>query len=54
MATVAYDRQTMNSPNPIARFAHRARMARSLNMARQLLPQGGAIVDFARARASSP
>lgn len=46
MATVAYDRQTINSPNPIARFAHRARMARSLNMASQLLPQGGSIVDF--------
>jgi len=30
---IAYDRQTVNSPNPLARYAHRSRLAKSLQLA---------------------
>ncbi|MEW6639896.1 MAG: methyltransferase domain-containing protein [Pseudomonadota bacterium] len=46
MAAVSYDRQTINSPNPLARFAHRSRMARSVALVEQHLPQRGVVVDF--------
>lgn len=45
-ATVSYDRQTINVPNPLARFAHKNRIAVMLEMARRLLPPNGAMVDF--------
>ena len=32
--TIAYDRQTINSPNPLARFAHRSRLAKSIKLAK--------------------
>lgn len=43
--TVPYDRQTLDTPNPIARFAHRARFARSLAFIGGL-PPGAAILDY--------
>jgi hypothetical protein len=43
---VSYDRQTVNSPNPLARFSHRSRVAKSVALADKLLPQNGAIIDF--------
>jgi SAM-dependent methyltransferase len=44
--TVSYARQTLDSPNPLARFAHRSRYKVSLDLADRLLPQHGALVDF--------
>lgn len=43
---VAYDRQTVNSPNPIARFSHRRRAAKSVALAEKYLPSRGIIADF--------
>jgi tRNA G46 methylase TrmB len=43
---ISYDRQTINSSNPIARFAHRARIRKSLTLAKKLAPAGATIVDF--------
>jgi len=43
---VSYDRQTINSPNPLARFAHRKRVAKSVALAEKYLPQKGVVVDF--------
>lgn len=34
-AVVDYEKQTVNHPNPLARFAHRSRMARSLRVVRK-------------------
>ncbi|MBR1219995.1 methyltransferase domain-containing protein [Bradyrhizobium sp. U87765 SZCCT0131] len=46
MAAVSYDRQTINSPNPLARYAHRSRVARSVALVEQHLPLNGNVVDF--------
>jgi len=43
---VPYEEQTLNHPNPIARFAHRARYRNALNLAERQLPVGGTILDF--------
>jgi SAM-dependent methyltransferase len=43
---VSYERQTVNSPNPLARFAHKSRIARSQAIAKRHLPKEGAFVDF--------
>ena len=43
---VSYEAQTLKNPNPIARFAHTQRYARSVSLASDLLPKGGTIVDF--------
>jgi len=43
---VTYDRQTINSPNPLARFSHRSRTSKSVNLACECLPEGGTVVDF--------
>lgn len=43
---VSYEEQTLNSPNPITRFAHRSRYKVSLDLGDKLLPKGGVIVDF--------
>ena len=43
---VSYARQTINSPNPLARFAHRSRVAKSVALAEKYLPQKGVVVDF--------
>jgi hypothetical protein len=46
LRTVPYDRQTINSPNPLARFAHRIRAGKSVAIAEKLLPRNGVVVDF--------
>lgn len=46
MTMVSYDRQTINSPNPLARYAHRSRVAKSVAFADKNLPQHGVVVDF--------
>ncbi len=43
---VSYDRQTTNSPNPIARYAHRKRVANSVSLIAKHLPQDGRVCDF--------
>ena len=43
---VSYERQTVDSPNPIARFAHRSRVAKSVALAEKYLPPEGMVVDF--------
>jgi SAM-dependent methyltransferase len=43
---IAYQNQTFNTPNPIARFAHRTRLRRSLQYASDLLPKDGRVLDF--------
>jgi len=43
---IPYDRQTINTPNPFARFSHRRRMANSVALAEKLLPENGVILDF--------
>jgi 2-polyprenyl-3-methyl-5-hydroxy-6-metoxy-1,4-benzoquinol methylase len=42
----SYERQTVNSPNPLARFAHRSRVTKSVALAEKYLPQEGVVVDF--------
>src|SRR5271165_1307724 len=37
---------TVETPNPLARFAHRTRMARSVALVERYLPPEGALVDF--------
>jgi 2-polyprenyl-3-methyl-5-hydroxy-6-metoxy-1,4-benzoquinol methylase len=46
MPNVAYQDQTFNTRNPIARYAHRARLQRSIGYADGLLSHGGHLVDF--------
>ena len=43
---VPYEEQTLNHPNPIARFAHRARYRSALKLAERYLRSGGSILDF--------
>jgi SAM-dependent methyltransferase len=43
---LTYAQQTHDSPNPIARFAHRRRYEAALALADMLLPKGGTLVDF--------
>jgi hypothetical protein len=43
---VSYDRQTVNSPNPLARFSHRSRVRKSVSLGEKHLPQNGIVVDF--------
>jgi 2-polyprenyl-3-methyl-5-hydroxy-6-metoxy-1,4-benzoquinol methylase len=44
--TISYQDQTFNTPNPIARYAHRSRLRRSLAHAMSLLPDRGQVLDF--------
>tara|TARA_X000001316_G_C919229_1_gene33357 strand:- start:219 stop:902 length:684 start_codon:yes stop_codon:yes gene_type:complete len=44
--SISYEKQTYNSPNPIARFAHRSRFKASIELAARLLPLDGLLVDF--------
>lgn len=44
--TVSYSKQTYDSPNPIARFSHRARLAKSLAIAKQYIVGESTAVDF--------
>ena len=43
---VSYEKQTVDSPNPLARFAHRSRIQKSLAIVDELLPAEGAFADF--------
>lgn len=43
---VTYEEQTIDAANPIVRFAHRRRMALSLEITLRVIPQGGAVADF--------
>ena len=43
---VSYDRQTLKTPNPIARFAHRRRYATTLDLVSRLVPDRGRLLDF--------
>lgn len=44
--TVEYEKQTLDHPNPIARYAHRARFARSKKIVLSRLEEGSVIVDY--------
>jgi len=46
MKKVPYNRQTTDTPNPIARYAHLSREGHALAKVEQLLPPGGRVVDF--------
>ena len=43
---IPYEEQTLNHPNPIARFAHQARYSNSLSLVVKALPPDGTILDF--------
>jgi SAM-dependent methyltransferase len=46
VVVVSYEKQTVDSPNPLARFAHRARIQKSLTIVDEYLPGGGRFADF--------
>lgn len=43
---VTYDKQTVDCPNPLVRFSHRARINKSLEIVDAYLPKKGKILDF--------
>jgi SAM-dependent methyltransferase len=43
---VSYEKQTVDSPNPLARFAHRTRIQKSLAIIDEYLPSHGKFADF--------
>jgi 2-polyprenyl-3-methyl-5-hydroxy-6-metoxy-1,4-benzoquinol methylase len=43
---VPYEMQTLDNPNPIARFAHRTRMRRSTRLIRPYLNSGATLLDY--------
>jgi hypothetical protein len=43
---IPYEMQTLEHPNPVVRYAHRARYRNSLDLAKRLLPHNGTILDF--------
>jgi SAM-dependent methyltransferase len=46
LVVVSYEKQTVDNPNPLARFAHRVRIQKSLSIVDEYLPHGGAFADF--------
>ena len=46
MNKVAYVDQTFDTPNPIARYAHRSRLRRSLIYAAEFLEKNASLIDF--------
>ena len=44
-AMSTYDQQTLNSPNPIARFAHRKRLSTSIHLTKLITPVGR-VLDY--------
>jgi SAM-dependent methyltransferase len=46
MRDISYEEQTVNSSNPLARFAHRTRMAVALQLATRACPDHATVVDF--------
>ncbi|WP_280951541.1 class I SAM-dependent methyltransferase [Methylocella silvestris] len=49
---LAYDFQTVKQANPLARFAHKQRIERSVMLAQQYLAPNGVIVDFGAGKGS--
>ncbi len=43
---ISYDRQTLDSPNPLARFAHRFRHSYGAELLATRSPQNGSVADF--------
>jgi SAM-dependent methyltransferase len=43
---ITYDDRTVNSRNPLARYAHRSRIVRSQQLCESYLPEAGTLVDF--------
>jgi methyltransferase family protein len=43
---VPYEKQTVDNPNPIARFAHRARMRRSMQLVEPFLTGSATLMDY--------
>lgn len=46
MREVPYEKQTVDNPNPIARFAHKARMRRSMQLVESFLPGSATLLDY--------
>lgn len=46
MREISYEEQTVNSGNPLARFAHRTRMSMAINLVSELCPERGTVADF--------
>lgn len=46
MRHVSYEEQTLDHPNPLARYAHRAGLRLALREAAASLPPGGALLDY--------
>jgi len=46
MREISYAEQTVNSGNPLARFAHRTRMTMATDLVTGLCPMRGTVVDF--------
>ncbi|RFU47642.1 methyltransferase domain-containing protein [Paraburkholderia sp. DHOC27] len=46
MRDISYEEQTVNAPNPLARFAHRTRMVVALDLAIQACPEHATVLDF--------
>ena len=49
MRQPSYQAQTLEHPNPVARFAHRARLRTGLRLAAALAPRDGQALDFGAA-----
>jgi 2-polyprenyl-3-methyl-5-hydroxy-6-metoxy-1,4-benzoquinol methylase len=46
MREISYEEQTVNASNPLARFAHRSRMALALHLASRACPAHASVLDF--------
>jgi SAM-dependent methyltransferase len=46
MRDISYEEQTVMSGNPLARYAHRTRLAVALELVSEHCPQDGTVVDF--------
>ena len=46
MREVSYERQTVDHPIPLARFAHRARLRRSMRLVRPFLTGSATLLDY--------
>jgi 2-polyprenyl-3-methyl-5-hydroxy-6-metoxy-1,4-benzoquinol methylase len=46
MREISYEEQTVESSNPLARFAHRARLATAVNLVTRQCEKGGTVLDF--------
>jgi len=46
MREISYDRQTVNSANPLARYAHRSRMTMAVSLVTRLCDERATVVDF--------